>query len=172
MRFLLILCLGVLLVLAGCIGPFDGPTEQDRPVMIVVNNSANATHTFEVWVAEGKLDNKEITIRKRDDEDDYASPGGGLSGYRFREHYGYVTSIELPPNRSRLHGRYSLEPGEKNRSLVENFTVGSTIVVVVSENDRVFSLVAARCGGGTLVGLEVTSRPDPIGGVRSAYECW
>lgn len=46
-----ILCLGGLLVLTGCFGMvFDEP--QERPVTVVVNNSANSTFTFKVSLVE------------------------------------------------------------------------------------------------------------------------
>jgi hypothetical protein len=56
-----LLCLATLLILAGCTaGPFGGQTEQDRPVELVFDNSANATQMFEVWVVELGDD---ITVR-------------------------------------------------------------------------------------------------------------
>jgi hypothetical protein len=59
-----LLCLATLLILAGCTaGPFGGQTEQDRPVELVFDNSANATQTFEVWVVEAPAT---ATVRRED----------------------------------------------------------------------------------------------------------
>lgn len=172
MRPLPALCFGALLALAGCAtGPFGAPFVQERSVTVVANNSANATQTFEVWVVEGELRDEGITLHKRNGEVDSASPGQGLSSYRLDGDYGYVTSVEMPPDRSRLHGRYRLEPGETNRSTVGNFTTGSTLVVALSENGRVVELIAANCAGQALGALEVTSRSDPPGGASASYGC-
>lgn len=167
MRYLPTLCLVGLLILVGCTGAFNGLSEQEEPVTLIVNNSDNVSHTFEVWVVEGELNDEEVIIKKRDDEDDRASPGPGLSSYKFTEQYGYVTSIEMPPNRSRLHGQYTLRPGERNRSSIEDFAKGSTVVVVIYEGNRVVSLVAANCNGDLLF-LDVTMR---YYGSDSGYNC-
>ncbi|MFC6993814.1 hypothetical protein ACFQH3_20105 [Haladaptatus sp. GCM10025707] len=164
MRLLSLLCLGVLVVLAGC---SLGPTGQEGPVTVVVNNSANTSHTFEVWVVEGELINKEVRIRKKDGTVDRASPGPGLSTYKLDDDYGFVTSIELPSNRSRLHNRYTLDPGNLNRSSIEKFETGSTVVVVIYDGDRVRELVAAHCDG-DLVFVEVIMFEYGSG---SAYNC-
>ncbi|MFC4451524.1 hypothetical protein [Halorussus aquaticus] len=164
-RSLQTLGLGILLVLAGCTaGPLGGPSGQEGPVPVALNNSANATHTFEVSVVEGPL--TDVTIRKGDGDVDSASPGEGLSTYEFGPDYGTVTSVELPES-SRLHGRYTLAPGETRRSSVGNLFGNPTIVVVVSTDDRVVSLVTANCGG-DLVFFDVTMR---YYGSDSAYNC-
>lgn len=165
MRPLPPLLLGVLLILAGCTaGPFGG---QEDGVTVDINNSANVTHTFEIWVADGALDDKEVIIRKEGGEVDRASPGAGLSTYKLDDDYGRVTSIELPPNQSHLHGEYTLAPGENNRSSIADFETGSTVLVVISNDDRVVSLVTAHCGG-DLASLEVTMFHYGSG---SAYDC-
>lgn len=171
-RPLPLLCLATLLVLAGCTaGPLNGPTEQDQPPRVVLNNSADETQTFTVWVVEGEIQPDEITIYKKSGEVDNASPGEGLSTYHLGGDYGNVTSVEPPANRSRLLGRYTLAPGKASRSSVENFTVGSTIVVSLSERGRVIELTVANCDEQALVGLEVTSRPNPPGGASASYGC-
>lgn len=171
-RPLPLLCLAALLVLAGCTaGPLGGPTEQDPPPRVVLNNSANGTQTFTVWVVEGEIHPDEIAIHKKSGEVDNASPGEGLSTYYLGGDYGNVSSVELPANRSRLLGRYTLAPEETSRSSVENFTIGSTIVVSLSERGRVIELTVANCDEQALVGLEVTSRSDPSGGASASYGC-
>lgn len=170
--YLPVLCLGILLILTGCISPsFGGPADQDNLVTVVGNNSANVTQTFTVWVVNGEVKLDGILIRKMNGEVDNASPGEGVVNYKLDGDYGYVTSVEPPPNRSRLQSQYTLAPSEMNRSTIENFTTGSTIVVSVSEGGRVVSLVTANCDEQALVGLEVTSYPNPPGGVSASYGC-
>lgn len=168
MRPLSIFGLSILIILAGCTaGPFGGTPGQEGQVPVIVNNSANTTHTFGVWVAEGELNDREIEIRKKGGEVDRASPGEGLSTYKLDDDYGYVTSIELPPNRTQLQEQYTLDPGENNQIYIKNFKTDSTIVVVIYEGDRVVSLVAAHCGG-DLAFLEVTMF---YYGSGSSYNC-
>lgn len=53
-RFHLALCLGFLFVLAGCIGGSLGsPSEQEEPVALVLNNSANVTNASESTISVG-----------------------------------------------------------------------------------------------------------------------
>lgn len=170
-RPLSVLILGLLLLVAGCTAmPFGGPSEQERPVRVVLNNSANQTQTFTVWVVTGEVEPDGITIYQKNGEVDNASPGEGLSSYYLGGDV-YVTSVEPPPNRSRLHGQYVVSPGEVKRSPVENFTIGSTIVVSLAENGRVIELIAANCDEQSLAGIEVVSRPNPPGGAFAAYGC-
>lgn len=171
-RPLSVLILGLLLFVAGCTAiPFGGPSEQEHPVKVVLNNSANQTQTFTVWVVTGEVQPDGIIIYKKNGEIDNASPGQGLSSYYLGGDYGHVTSVEPPPNRSRLHGQYVLSRGETKRSTVENFTIGSTIVVSLAEHGRVIELTTANCDEQSLVGLEVVSRPTPPGGASAAYGC-
>jgi hypothetical protein len=108
----------------------------------------------------------EITIQKKADPDDSASPGAGLSSYNFTKDYGNVTSVKFP-GQSHLHGRYTLDPGETNRSNVTDLPEDFLIVVVVHYNNRVTSLISATCGG-DLVYFRVTMRDY---GSDSAYDC-
>jgi len=162
----------VLLVLAGCAaGPLGISPEQERPPTVVLNNSASEPQTFTVWVVEGEIQPDEISIYKESGEIDNASPGEGLSTYYLGGDYGNVTSVEPPANRSRLLGQYTLDSGEMRQRSVENFTVGSTIVISISESGRVIELTAANCDEQALVGIEVTSRIDPPGGAFASYGC-
>ena len=145
-RPLAVLVIGLLLLAAGCTAmPFGGPSEQERPVRVVLNNSADQTQTFTVWVVTGEVQPDGITIYRKNREVDTASPGQGLSSYYLGGDYDCVTSVDPPPNRSGLHGQYVVSPGEAKRSTVENYTIGSTIVVSLAERDRVIELTAANC---------------------------
>ena len=166
-RLLLLFCLGVLLTLAGCtVAPFGGPTEQERPVTLVVNNSANVTHTFEVHVVELPAS---MTIRYRDGTVEHVEIGQGLAGTDAGPRT--ITNITFSES-ARLFGRYTLKPGEEKQSSVENFSHNSALVVVTSKDDGdIFSWVSANCDDQTLVGLEVTSRPSENGEVDASYGC-
>ena len=55
MRFLPLLYLGIPLI-AGCtVGALGKPPEQERHPTLVLNNSANETQTFMVWVVEVEI---------------------------------------------------------------------------------------------------------------------
>lgn len=166
-RVLQVLCLAILLVIAGCITlPFDGSTEQSHPITLAVNNSANVTHTFEVWVVELPAS---ITIHYRDGAVVDARISQGLSGTDAGPRV--ITKIQFPES-SRFFGRYTLKPSEVNQSSIENFTHRSAVVVVTSkDNGKIFSWVSANCDDQTLVGLEVISRPGENGEVDASYGC-
>lgn len=171
-QYLSLLGLCLLLLIAGCAAlPFGGPSEQERPVTVVLNNSVDETHTFTVWVVSGEVHPDSITIYKKNGEVDHASPGEGLSTYQIGGDYGYVTSVEPPPNRSRLHGQYTLSPKETEQLLIENFTIGSSIVISFSERGRVIELTIANCAGRPLVGLELAVRTTPPGDLIASYGC-
>ena len=103
---------GVLLLIAGCtIGPFGGPSEQERPVELVFNNSANVTQTFEVWVVEV---GSAVNVRMNDSRTGNVTIGEGLSS-RSSGEYGYYTAFEFPDS-ARFHGRFTVEPDEQKRS--------------------------------------------------------
>lgn len=166
-RSLPILCLVVLLAIAGCTtGPFGNPAEQEGPVTLIVNNSANETHTFEIRVVELPAS---LTVHYRDGTVMKPEIGQGLSNHDTGPRT--VTKIDMPES-ARLQGRYTLKPGEENKSSIENFSPNSALVVVVSNKDgEIFSWVSANCDEQNLVGLEVTSYPTPPGGVFAAYGC-
>ncbi|WP_255151214.1 hypothetical protein [Halorarius halobius] len=162
------LCLGVLIVLSGC-SPLtsDRPAGQEGPVTLSVNNSANVTHTFEVWVVDSELNNREVIIRKRGGEIDRASPGPGLSNYQLDGDYGFVTAIELPQYQSRFYRNYTLSPDEENQSSIDEFKDDSTVIVIIYRDNRVVALVTAHCDD-DLVFVDVTMRPY---GADTGYNC-
>jgi len=107
MRRLPILCLGILLVLAGCVAGSIGG--QEGSVAVTVNNSANATYTFEVSVV-GYPTN--VTLRRSDGINSTGPIGPGLTTTEPPDNE-YYTAVELPDPAKR-NGQYSLEPGEEN----------------------------------------------------------
>lgn len=166
MRLFSLLCLAGVLVLAGCtVGPFGGPSDQAQPVELVMNNSANETQTFEIWIVEA---GKNVTVRLNDSRTANSTIGQGLRTSSSGDYY--YTSIE-PPDSARLHGRFTVKPGEKNRSSIENFSQNSAVVVVLHQNDKIGWWASAYCSDGALVGLEVRSRPSQFGDAGAAYGC-
>lgn len=161
-RLLPLLCLGLLFVLAGCAaGPFGG---QEGSVTVTVNNSANVTqtHTFEVWVIEYPGN---VTVRRSTGYDYTDDINPGLSTREPGDDH-TVTAIEFPDS-ARVHGRYTLEPGEINRSEIHEFSSDFAVYVVIYQNEHVVSRVSAHCDG-DLVFLEVTMFHYGSG---SAYNC-
>lgn len=165
-RLPLLFCLGVLLVLAGCAaGPFGGPSERDRPVELVLNNSANATQTFEIWVVEAPAT---ATVRREDDLTGNYTIDQGLRTHSSGP-YAWTT-VELPDS-ARLHGRFTLAPDDENRSSIEEFSHDSAVVVVLSQDEKIGWWASAHCSDGALVGLEVQTRPSRFGDAGAGYGC-
>lgn len=162
-RPLPILCLGFLLMVVGCSGvPFGG---QDDPVTLVVETSKSITqpHTFEVWVVERSAT---LTIRRSNGLNSTADLDAGIKSRRPAPGQTF-TAVELP-EAAMLHGRYTLEPGEKNRSSIDEYPPNFAVVVVIYQDDgEIVAWVSSICDG-ELVGLGVTMR---YYGPDSAYTC-
>lgn len=166
MRPLPLLCLAALLVLTGCTaGPLGGPSEQDRPVELVLNNSANATQTFEVWVVEAGAT---ATVRREDNLTGNYTIDQGLRTHSSGP-YAWTT-VELPDS-ARLHGRFTVEPGEEKRGSIEEFSHDSAVVVVLYQDDKIGWWASAYCSDGALVGLEVHTRLSRFGDAGAGYGC-
>jgi hypothetical protein len=103
-----------LILTAGCTTFSDSPTEQERPVTVVLNNSANETQAFEVWVVDLPAN---VSTRRNDGLTATYPLGEGLVTTEPGDGYFYTT-VE-PPESAQLHGRYTLEPGEENQSSIE-----------------------------------------------------
>lgn len=133
-RLFLVLGLGLLILLAGCsTSPFGGLSEQEQPATLIVNNSANTTQTFEVWVVELPAS---LTISYRDGSVVEARIGQGLSGTDAGPRT--ITNISFPDS-ARRYGRFTLDPGEANQRSMENFSHNSALVVVASKDDGGYS---------------------------------
>ena len=164
-RTLSVCCLVIFVVLAGCsAGTFTEPSGQQEPVGLNVTNGANVTQTFEVSVVELPAN---VTVELPDGRTGAYETGPGLSTHDPGPYHGY-TSVE-PPDSARLHGRYTLKPGETN---ISNVSTGSlpedfAVVVTINHNDRVISWVTATCGS-DLVFVRVTSLYSTS---SSVYDC-
>jgi len=165
MRAHLIICLGILLI-AGCAAvPFDGPSEQDRPVKVVLNNSANETQTFEVWVVKRS---ETVWTRRSDGLAGNWSIGQGVGTRSSGPHP--WTEVDLPDS-ARLHSRIMLEPGDENRSTIENFPRNYAVVVVLYQENVSGWWASASCDDRALIGIEVISTPSQYGEASAAYGC-
>jgi hypothetical protein len=161
------LCLIVLLVLAGCTaGPFDPAPKQNQPVELIMNNSANATQTFEIWVVKA---GSNVTVRYNDSRTANATVGEGLRTFSSAEYY--YTAVE-PPDSAELHGRFRVGPGKENRSSIEKFRQDSAVLVVLYQDGKIGWYAIAHCSDGALVGVNVKTRPSQTGGDAGAgYGC-
>ena len=165
MRILSVLCLSVLLASAGCSSAIFGESPDQRgPVGLNVTNAANDTYTFEVSVVELPAN---VTTRLPDGRIGNYDVSPGLSTYDPGVNQ-YYTSVE-PPNSARLHGRYTLRPGETNISNISASDISEefAVVVIVHHNDGVVSWVTATCSG-DLAYFGVTMR---YYGTDSVYDC-
>jgi hypothetical protein len=161
-----LLGLGILLVAAGCATvPFDGASEQDRPVELVLNNSATAPQTFEVWVVDADAT---VTVSLNDSRTANTTIGEGLATSSAGDYY--YTAVELPES-ARLHGRFAIDPGKEERSSIDEFPRDYAVVVVLHQDDKIGWWASAHCSDGALVGLEVTTRPSRFGDAGARYGC-
>lgn len=166
-RSLAVLTLGLLLFVAGCTAiPFGGLSAQERPVRVGLDNSANETQTFEVWVVERS---STVATRRSDGITVNWSIGQGLATTSSGPYP--WTKFEFPDS-ARLHGRFTLEPGEVNRTTVREFPRNFAVVVVLYQDPGISGWWAsANCDDQALVGLEVHTRPSQYGDAWAGYGC-
>lgn len=169
-RAFLPLAVVCLLVVSGCSGAFYTPgAEQATPPAVVLNNTANTTHTFSVWAVEGTVGVDGLRTVPRDDDPSDITHTEGLLTVHYSEEARYIEAVEPPPDRSRLVADISLQGNTTHRQQVVNFSHGDTLIVTAAENDRIFELVVVNCGRHPLVGLEVMTRPEPS--AAASYGC-
>lgn len=166
-RSLAVLTLGLLLLFTGCTAiPFSGLSAQERPVRVVLENSANETQTFEVWVVERS---STVETRRSDGLTANWSIGQGLATASSGPYP--WTKFEFPDS-ARLHGRFTLKPGEVNRTTIREFPRDLAVVVVLYQDPGISGWWAsANCDDQALVGLEVHTRPSKYGDAGAAYGC-
>lgn len=156
-----------MLITAGCTaGPFDGSSEQEQPVPVVLDNSANVTQTFEVFVVEAPA---KVKVQRADGITGNYTVGQGLRSHSSGP-YAWTT-VELPDS-ARLHGQFTVEPSEKERSAIEEFSQNSAVVVVLYQGKNTSGWWAsAYCSDGALVVLEVQTRPSKYSDALAVYKC-
>lgn len=153
-----------LLTLAGCsAGTFGEPSGQEGPVGLNVTNAASVTHTFEASVVELPAN---VTTQLPDGRKEVDDIEPGLWSHEPANRY--FTSVK-PPDSARLHGRYTLEPGETNISNISTSSLPDdfAVVVTIHHNDGVVSWVTATCSG-DLAYFGVTMR---YYGSDNVYHC-
>lgn len=161
-----VLCVGALF-LTGALPGISGPPEpQERPVFINFTNTANTSHTLELWTGEGtELDGIRV---HRSTGGDYNTTEGtaGISSH-YPGDYHTVTFLSFPEG-VQLYGRYTLEPGAtRTWTMAEPY--GQTVfVVVVYTDDHVKIWKSVSCDNGVLSGfkVQVTSYGAP-----GAFSC-
>lgn len=169
LRLLTVVCLALLLVVAGCTAiPFGESTGnvQDRPVQLVLNNSANVTQTFEVAVVEAGAN---ATVRRRDGRTVNWTIERGLRTHDAAKNIPF-TAVE-PPASARFHRDYTLASGEVKETPLEDFPQDAVVLVVLRQGETIGWWATAGCGDGALVGLSVTSRPSKYGDAWAGYRC-
>jgi hypothetical protein len=164
------LAVGCLLLVAGCSGGLYAPgAEQDTSPTVVLNNTANTTHSFTVWTVEGRVGQDGLQVVPRDREPYNFTPTGQIWSSHYPEGTIYVEAIQPPPDRSRLVANVSLQGNSTHRQQVEHFSHGDTLIVTAAKDNRISELVVVNCGRHPFTGLEVTVRSDTV--ASSSYGC-
>ncbi len=148
------------------VNPIRRAVRTGAPVRFVLNNSANVTQTFEVFVVEAGAT---VKTELDDGRTGNWTIGQGLSTVSTSGEY-YVT-VE-PPESARLHGRYTLEPDEMIRSSINEFTKNTAVIIVLYQNGKIGWWASVYCSDGALVDFKAVSRPSKAGGDGwASYGC-
>ncbi|WP_152529875.1 hypothetical protein [Candidatus Halobonum tyrrellensis] len=135
------------LLLAGCVAPLDPPS-QAGPVSVLINNSANATHTFDIYVIEAPPSEAGIALQGPGEDDRITSlDAGSVVANLNPQVRSYTSAHPVPANQSRLQGRYVLEPGEEKYLNVTDFESNQVIAFVIWKDNEVISITSATCTG-------------------------
>lgn len=160
----------VLLVgLAGCSGiPVFDPPAQDEPAPVKLANNATITERFKVAVIDVGT---EFTVTRAD---------GGSFEYRVSEgsHTTVTTSdnkfVKITfPDSARMHGQYTLEPGESKLIQVENVAPDEAIVILVYDDPEgtYRAIKSLNCGGQVILGYKVVTQAEGEDDTGSIHSC-
>lgn len=153
MRSNLLLGFLLLLGLTGCMAiPTVEPTPQEQPIHVNQTNTANTTHTFELWMADYPL--TQVQAHMANESDDIMNMGEAAVSSTNTGDYHIPTSLTFP-NQSILYGRYTLNPGETQTLSISEPYPDTVFVVVVYDDDNVEGWVEISCGDGTLTRFKV-----------------
>ena len=160
------LCFCALLVVGTLPGSSGTPTPQERPVFINFTNSADTSHTLELWTGKGpELDGVRV---HRSTGGDYNTTEGtaGISSTSPGDVH-TVTSLSFPKE-TNLYGRYTLAPGTtRTWTMAEPY--GQTVfVIVVYTDDQVKEWGSVSCDNGVLYGFKTEVTSD---GAPGTYHC-
>lgn len=106
-----------------------------------------------------------VTVRWSDGAVETVDPGAAGVTTNDPGKYHTIAAVELP-NSSQRHGRYTLESRE-NRSSIETLPSNFAVVVVIYENNSIFSWVSSTCPG-NLAFLNVTMNDY---GASASFNC-
>lgn len=162
----LLIGLAALVVLSGCTLPIDQPTKQERPARLQFNNTINETTTFEVSVVQRPAN---LTVYYHDERVGHGTITEGAVNANSGENQTFKR-IELPDS-AYFHGRFTVEPGESNRTEIDeqHLPVNFAVVVTVYETENhIQSYVTMNCDDLDLAGLRVTRTSY---GVAVAHSC-
>lgn len=132
----------LMVIVAGCpANPFDRIGPQERPIYVNLTNTANTSHTLELWAAEAPLD-VEVNMVNRSD---YSADMGeaGISNHDTGDYQ--ITSSLSFPERATLYGRYTLEPGGTVDFNMSEPYADTVYAVVIYNEDKVTSWVDFHC---------------------------
>lgn len=156
--------LTLLILVSGCVAlPFDQPTEQERPVQFVANNSANSTQTFSVYVVELPAN---VTFRRSDGNQGTLDIEQGISTVNLDDNRTY-TKFEVPDS-ARLHGQFRVSPNGSNQSSIPNPPRHFAVVVTVAqEQNEIIGFLTANCDDLALAKLRVSQNSGHVSGTYS-----
>lgn len=155
MRQLIILSLAVLLTLAGCSAtPFVDPTPQQKPAPVKLVNNETITETFEVAVVPVGAN---LTVTRRYGQTFNQTIGQG-SSTTITTTDNKDVKVEFPDS-ARLHGRYTLVPGEQKLLSVEGVAPDEAIVILVyDEPEQAYRAIKSLSCSGPIHGYRVQTR--------------
>lgn len=135
--------LGVLVIVVGIlVGTFGGLPNAERSAFIVLNNSADTTRTFEVWLGKDPITGITVYSSTRGDYTTKTFPGG--IGTNNVSSYHVTTSMSFPENAT-LYGRYTLAPGDELAFNVTEPHPETVFAIVVYNHDHVTVWKTIRC---------------------------
>ena len=160
------LCFGVLLLMGTLLGISGTPEPQERPVVINFTNSANTSHTLEMWTGEG-TEVHGIRIHRSTGGDYNTTEGTAGISSSYPGDFHTVTFLSFPKE-VQLYGRYTLEP-DATRTWTMAEPYGQTVfVIVVYTDDHVKMWKSVSCDNGVLYGFKVRVTSY---GAPGAYSC-
>lgn len=156
-RLVLILSL-VLVPLTGCSSVLsDAPDTQEEPITLMANNSANATHTAEVFL----VDESTTIYAVRNDglNDTREIPVGSLTqdagdGYYY---------IDVDPRPARLVDNLTVPPNQTIEQTVRDRPVDTSFLIVAYDEDgRIQRYFIEDCSGYGYASVEVNFEPHGV----------
>ncbi|WP_143085803.1 hypothetical protein [Halogranum rubrum] len=138
----------------------DSASQKEAPVKIV--NNATLTETFEVAVVEV---GENMTIYRGSRSQNIPVSSGSTT---FKSP---LSRVDLPDS-ARVHGQYTLEPGERKELSVPNVRPDEAIVILIydEEEERYRAIKSLSCDGPVL-GYKVTTEAEGEDETMSTHQC-